>query len=57
MIQVSHLSFSYTKKPFIVLLVRGFGHLLTTGMGLTIMGLSVLLFFAANVAAAACPPL
>lgn len=35
----------------IVLLVRGFGHLLTMGMGLTMMGLSVLLFFAANVAA------
>lgn len=37
----------------IVLLVRGFGNLLYTGMGLVMMGLSVLLFFAANVAARA----
>ena len=35
----------------IVLLVRGFGNLLYTGSGLAMMGLSVLLFFAANVAA------
>ena len=35
----------------IVLLVRGFENLLYTGSGLAMMGLSVLLFFAANVAA------
>lgn len=35
----------------IVLLARGFGNLLIMGIGLAMMGLSVLLFFAANVAA------
>lgn len=32
----------------IVVLVRGFGQLMFTGLGLSLMGLSVLLFFAAN---------
>ena len=35
----------------IVLLARGFGNLPIMGMGLAMLGLSVLLFFAANVAA------